>query len=85
MRDYVLVGDGWVKDGDYNTVYSTTVTPLPAHEQGDYAALSPRLEDDPVYRRFPDDWQVYHTRYVSPVWLRNALVPTADRSAAPNR
>nr|NIQ55167.1 hypothetical protein [Gemmatimonadota bacterium]NIU75366.1 hypothetical protein [Gammaproteobacteria bacterium]NIX20842.1 hypothetical protein [Actinomycetota bacterium] len=25
VRDFVLVGDGWVKDGDYNTLYSRTV------------------------------------------------------------
>jgi hypothetical protein len=24
-----------------------------------------RLEDDPVYRRFPRDWRTYHTRYVT--------------------
>ncbi len=87
VRDFVLVGDGWVKDGDYNTVYSTTVTPLPAHEQGDYAALSPRLEDDPVYRRHANDWLEYHTRYVSPARLQNALAPNAaaTRSASANR
>ena len=30
-RDFVLIGDGWVKDGDYNTSFSKTVLPLPAH------------------------------------------------------
>ena len=29
-RDFVLIGDGWVKDGDYNTSFSKTVQPLPA-------------------------------------------------------
>jgi hypothetical protein len=28
-RDFVLIGDGWVKDGDYNTSFSKTVLPLP--------------------------------------------------------
>ena len=32
MRDYVLVGDGWVKDGNFNTTFSQTVLPLPAHD-----------------------------------------------------
>ena len=31
VRDFVLVGDGWVKDGDFNTVASRTVLPLPTH------------------------------------------------------
>ncbi|WP_182865716.1 FG-GAP-like repeat-containing protein [Rhodopirellula sp. JC639] len=30
-RTFVLVGDGWVKDGDFNTTYSRTVRPLPRH------------------------------------------------------
>jgi len=24
-----------------------------------------RLEDDPIYRRYPEDWLNYHTRYVA--------------------
>jgi len=28
VRDFVLIGDGWVKDGDYNTTFSRTVRPL---------------------------------------------------------
>ncbi len=31
-RDFVLVGDGWEKDGDYNTGHSSTVLPLPSHD-----------------------------------------------------
>ena len=30
QRDFVLIGDGWEKDGDYNTDYSSTVLPLPS-------------------------------------------------------
>ena len=37
-RDFVLIGDGWEKDGDYNTSFSKTVQPLPAHDQPDYDA-----------------------------------------------
>jgi hypothetical protein len=48
----VLIGDGWEKDGDYNTGYSSTVLPLPTHASTRYEATSPSLdlEDDPVYR-----------------------------------
>jgi hypothetical protein len=74
-RDFVLVGDGWVKDGDFNTSYSKTVLPLPSHGHPDYVAESPalELEDDPVYRRYPQDWQTYHTRYVTPRVLLGGL------------
>ncbi len=67
-RDFVLIGDGWEKDGDFNTTYSKTVLPLPSHGSPEYAAASARLvlEQDPVYRRYPEDWQTYHTRYVTP-------------------
>jgi hypothetical protein len=67
-RDFVLIGDGWVKDGDYNTSFSKTVLPLPSHDRPIYEASSPTLdlEDDPVYRRHPQDWQTYHTRFVTP-------------------
>ena len=66
-RDFVLVGDGWVKDGDFNTLHSKTVGPLPSHDRPEVdPAVSPALEDDPVYRRHREDWQTYHTRFVSP-------------------
>lgn len=72
-RDFVLIGDGWEKDGDYNTTFSKTVLPLPSHGQPDYTRPPGRLEDDPVYRRHAQDWQNYHTRYVTPERLRGAL------------
>ena len=73
VRDFVLIGDGWIKDGDYNSTFSKTVLPLPAHDIHDYTTVASRLEDDPVYRRHPEDWQLYHTRYVSPQGFQNAL------------
>lgn len=73
VRDYILVGDGWEKDGNYNTTFSKTVLPLPSHSRPDYSTPPGKLEDDPVYRRFPQDWQNYHTRYVTPEAFRSAL------------
>jgi hypothetical protein len=64
-RDFVLVGDGWVKDGDFNTAFSQWLHPLPRHDQAAYGPPTP-LADDPVYRRHVEDWRDYHTRYVSP-------------------
>ena len=66
QRDFVLVGDGWVKDGDYNTTFSTTLRPLPSHGDPTYAEPPGRLLADPVYKRHSSDWQEYHTRYVVP-------------------
>ena len=66
-RDFVLVGDGWVKDGDYNTTASKTVGPLPRHGHPDYAAATTdEIEADPVYQAHASDWQKYHTRFVEP-------------------
>jgi tetratricopeptide (TPR) repeat protein len=72
-RDFVLIGDGWVKDGDYNTTFSKTVLPLPAHDQSAYTTPPGHLEDDPVYRRHAQDWQRYHTRYLTPQRFHEAL------------
>jgi hypothetical protein len=66
-RDFVLIGDGWEKDGDYNTTASKTVGPLPRHGHPEYAAAkSDEIEDDPVFRAHPHDWQQYHTRFIDP-------------------
>jgi hypothetical protein len=65
-RDFVLVGDGWVKDGDYNTGFSKTVRPLPYHGMKDYTTPPGPLEEDSAYKMHPDDWDTYHTRYVTP-------------------
>ncbi len=75
VRDFVLIGDGWVKDGDYNTAYSKTVLPLPSHDQPDYDAPPGALEDDPMYQRFPEDWRTFHTRYVTTDRFRRGLMP----------
>ena len=73
VRDYVIVGDGWIKDGDYNSTFSKTVLPLPYHAKNQYITPPARLEDEWVYRRYPEDWQNYHTRYVTSDVFRNAL------------
>jgi tetratricopeptide (TPR) repeat protein len=74
-RDFVWVCDGWAKDGDLNTRFSKTVLPLPAHDLKTYVTPPGPLEDDPVYRRFPADWQKYHTRFVRPDVFEEGLRP----------
>lgn len=73
VRDYVIAGDGWIKDGDYNTSYAKTVLPLPRHDRRDYNTPPGKLEDEWAYRHHPEDWQNYHTRYVTPESVQNAL------------
>jgi Tfp pilus assembly protein PilF len=72
-RDFVIIGNGWIKDGDLNSVFSKTVLPLPTHATNDYSRPPGRLEDDPVYKQHPADWLNFHTRYVAPDQFRNAL------------
>jgi hypothetical protein len=74
-RDFVLIGDGWVKDGDYNTGHSRTVRPLPYHGMDDYSTPPGPLEEDPAYQMHPGDWDTYHTRYVTPKQFHRALAP----------
>jgi tetratricopeptide (TPR) repeat protein len=73
VRDFVIVGDGWIKDGDYNSTFSKTVLPLPYHAKNEYTTRPGRLEDEWAYQHHPDDWKNYHTRYVTPDVFKNAL------------
>jgi tetratricopeptide (TPR) repeat protein len=72
-RDFIIIGDGWIKDGDYNTTFSKTLLPLPYHAKQEYLTPPGRLEDEWVYKQHPEDWQNYHTRYVTPEIFQNAL------------
>jgi tetratricopeptide (TPR) repeat protein len=73
VRDYVLAGDGWIKDGDYNSTYSATVLPYPYHAREVYDTPPGRLEDEWVVRHHPEDWHTWQTRYVSPEIFEDAL------------
>ncbi len=73
VRDYVLAGDGWIKDGDYNSTYSQTVLPYPYHARRDYNTPPVPLEKDWAYQHHAGDWQTYHTRYVTPEGFTDAL------------
>jgi tetratricopeptide (TPR) repeat protein len=73
LRDFVLVGDGWIKDGDFNSTFSLTVQPLPYHAKDEYVDRPGRLEDEYVYKKYPEDWENYHTRYITPDVFQNSL------------
>ena len=74
VRDFVLVGDGWEKDGDYNTRRVADRAAAADASIGRPTHRAPAaLEDDPVYQRHRADFERYHTRYVSPDAARDAL------------
>lgn len=75
VRDFVLVGDGWVKDGDYNTEFSKTVLPLPSHTNTAYNVPPTGLTNDPVWKKHRSDWLTYQTRWVSPAGFMRGLRP----------
>jgi len=79
VRDFVIKGDGWIKDGDFNSTFSKTVLPLPYHAKSEYNTRPGKLEDEWVYRQHPEDWQNYHTRYVTPEVFTNALRDEAGK------
>jgi hypothetical protein len=80
-RDFVFIGDGWMKEGDYNFQFSKTVLPLPYHSMRTYTAPLLPLEQDKAYLLHPSDWQQFHTRYVTPEPFARALwsVENLDR------
>jgi tetratricopeptide (TPR) repeat protein len=84
VRDFVIKGDGWIKDGDYNSTWSKTVLPLPYHAKNEYTTHPGSLEDEWVYRRHPEDWKNYHTRYVTPEVFKNALRDRSSNKSARN-
>lgn len=51
VRDFLLKLDGWAKDRDPNTAYSTTVEPLPFHGMSQYPYAATEQHPDAQYRR----------------------------------
>jgi hypothetical protein len=72
-RDFLIYSEGWVKDGDLNTAYGQTVTPLPFHGMSRYPYdKSVHYPQDAEHRRYQLQ---YNTRQVKPETFRNALKP----------
>jgi hypothetical protein len=80
-RDYVFIGDGWMKEGDCNFQNSRTVLPMPYHALKQYTAPLTPLEHDKAYLLHPLDWQQFHTRYVTPRAFERALWDQDARDA----
>lgn len=81
VRDFVIAGDGWIKDGDYNSMYSQTVLPYPHHARREYNTAPGTLEDDWVYQHHRADWLTYQTRYVTSDEFQHALRTTTPSKA----
>jgi tetratricopeptide (TPR) repeat protein len=59
-RDYLLKVDGWAKDRDPNTAFSTSVEPLPFHAMSAYPyPAAEHFPDDEAHRKYRTD---YNTR-----------------------
>jgi hypothetical protein len=73
-RDFLLLVDGWAKDGDANTAFSQTVEPLPFHGMSQYPY--------PDAERFPDgpEHALYRENYNTRPALR-LLRPLAGEGA----
>jgi hypothetical protein len=59
-RDFLLLVDGWAKDGDANTAHSQTVEPLPFHGMSryPYGPESERFPDGPEHRLYREHYNV---------------------------
>jgi len=78
-RDFLLLVDGWAKDGDANTAFSQSVMPLPFHAMSSYPY--------PAGEHYPSD--AAHTQYQRDYLTRPALrlirplAPESAESRAP--
>ena len=69
-RDFVIYSEGWVKDGDLNTAFGQTVSPLPFHGMSSY----PYSDDENYpYEKNSDYIKKYNTRKVTTGQFRNHL------------
>jgi len=61
-RDFLIFGDGWIKDGDLNTAHGKTVGPLPYHDMSRY----PYGPNDvyPMEDEYKEFIEKYNTRKV---------------------
>ena len=73
-RDYIITGDGWIKDGDFNSDVSRGRSSRCRITPRNYMTGGPAdSRTSGCYRHHPADWQNYHTRYVTPDVFQNSL------------
>lgn len=72
-RDFLIYSEGWVKDGDLNTAYGQTVSPLPFHDMPSYPyTYRVTYPSDAAHKRYQEE---YNTRLISTDRFKNALKP----------
>ena len=58
-RDFLLLVDGWAKDGDANTAYSQSVEPLPFHGMSSYPyPAGEAYPDTPAHRAYLERYNI---------------------------
>lgn len=72
-RDFVVISDGWEKDGNLNTTFGKTVAPYPLHRIKDYTVPPTTLDKDAAYQAHRADFEQYHTRWIDTHAYENAL------------
>jgi len=78
-RDFLIFGDGWIKDGDLNTAHGKTVEPLPYHGMSRY----PYGPND-VYPMNDEFQKLYNTRRVDNMSFREQILNFSS-SQNPNK
>lgn len=78
-RDFLLMVDGWAKDGDANTAFSQTVEPLPYHGMPQYPYEAPHaFPSDGIHQRY---LEIYSTRpalrLIRPLYLQENRIVVA--------
>jgi hypothetical protein len=81
QRDFLLVVDGWAKDGDANTAHSQTVGPLPYHGMPQYPYEAPNAyPDTPEHQLYQEHYLTRPAlRLVRPLTEGTPADPRADR------
>jgi Tfp pilus assembly protein PilF len=70
-RDFLIRSVGWVKDGDINTAFGNTVSPLPYHGMKSYPpSATDKYPDTEELRRYDNE---YNTRIIDGKGYINAL------------
>jgi len=73
-RDFLLLVDGWSKDGDANTAFAESVEPLPFHGMSQYPyPASERFPDDPAHRAWRQKYNTRPGRKLMPKLVRSGL------------
>ena len=59
VRDYLFEVDGWAKDSDPNTAFSSSVEPLPFHGMSAYPyGPTEHYPDDDSHRRYRREFKI---------------------------